>query len=143
MRLPILIGKIYFRKLLCKSGDPFPIIRGNQQSEPGCIGSLLNTAMTWTRNERKHVEKRESMGSVSHFLKENTPPKDERLLWLYEEIAKLNAIDRSLTLLLLDGFSYKEMATMLGISESNVGVKVHRIKKHLMTQAKKLNYHGI
>ena len=80
---------------------------------------------------------------IGHLLKENPKVKDERLTWLYEEIAKLNPVDKSLALLLLDGFSYKEMANLLGISESNVGVKVHRIKKHLMTQAKKLNYHGI
>ena len=103
----------------------------------------LNTAMTWTRNGKKHQESRESIDNVAHFLRENPKVKDERLDWLYEEIANLNAVDRSLTLLLLDGFSYKEMATMLGISESNVGVKVHRIKKHLTTQAKRYHHHGI
>jgi len=33
--------------------------------------------------------------------------------------------------LLLDGFSYREMAETLGITESNVGVKINRIKSTL------------
>jgi RNA polymerase sigma-70 factor (ECF subfamily) len=68
---------------------------------------------------------------------------DERLVWLYEEIRTLDEIDRSVTLLMLDGFSYKEIAGMLGISESNVGVKINRIKKHLISQSQKNNLHGI
>ena len=56
---------------------------------------------------------------------------DPRVEWLYEQIRQLNEVDRSLTLLLLDGFSYKEMAAMLGITENYVGVKINRIKAHL------------
>jgi len=65
------------------------------------------------------------------------------LTWLYEEIYKLDEIDRSITLLLLDGFSYKEMASILGITESNVGVKINRIKKQLISKSKKYDHHGI
>ncbi len=43
---------------------------------------------------------------------------------------------------LLDGFSYKEMAAILGISVSNVGVKINRIKKQLIIQSKNSD-HGI
>ena len=61
------------------------------------------------------------------------PPSSPRppVEWLYEQIRQLNEVDRSLTLLLLDGFSYKEMAAMLGITENYVGVKINRIKAHL------------
>ena len=34
-------------------------------------------------------------------------------------------------LLLLDGFSYKEIAAVVGITESNEGVKINRIKSAL------------
>ena len=39
-------------------------------------------------------------------------------------------------LLLLDGYSYKEMSSIIGITESNVGVKINRIKKHLIDKSK-------
>jgi RNA polymerase sigma-70 factor (ECF subfamily) len=40
-------------------------------------------------------------------------------------------VDRSVALLLLDGFTYKEIAAIVGITESNVGVKVNRIRSAL------------
>ena len=80
---------------------------------------------------------------MQQVIYENKIPVDERLTWLYEEIHQLNEIDRSLTLLLLDGFSYKEMAAITGITESNVGVKINRIKKQLINKSKKYDYHGI
>jgi RNA polymerase sigma-70 factor, ECF subfamily len=39
--------------------------------------------------------------------------------------------DAALVLLYLDELSYREMADVLGISESNVGVKLNRAKKAL------------
>ena len=56
---------------------------------------------------------------------------DPRVEWLYHQIAQLKDVDRSVALLLLDGFSYKEIAAIVGITESNVGVKINRIKSAL------------
>jgi RNA polymerase sigma-70 factor, ECF subfamily len=96
----------------------------------------LNTAIKWTAKERKRQI--ETLENIQYHLIEDTAKIDERLAWLYEEIHNLNKIDRSITLLLLDGFSYKEMANILGITESNVGVKINRIKKQLTSKSKKL-----
>jgi RNA polymerase sigma-70 factor (ECF subfamily) len=101
----------------------------------------LNTAIKWTTRERRNQT--EPIENVQHVLRDTHIESNERLSWLYEEIQKLDAIDRSLTLLLLDSFSYKEMAGILGISESNVGVKINRIKKQLIARSKKAQYHGI
>jgi RNA polymerase sigma-70 factor (ECF subfamily) len=51
--------------------------------------------------------------------------------WLYAQIAQLKEVDRSVALLMLDGFTYKEIASVVGITESNVGVKINRIKSAL------------
>ena len=50
---------------------------------------------------------------------------------LYSAIRKLPKADAALVLLHLDGLSYRQMADVLGISESNVGVKLNRVKKAL------------
>ena len=50
---------------------------------------------------------------------------------LYNAIHQLPKADTALVLLYLDGLSYREMAEVLGISESNVGVKLNRAKKAL------------
>ncbi len=46
-------------------------------------------------------------------------------------IHQLPKADAALVLLYLDELSYREMAEVLGISESNVGVKLNRAKKAL------------
>ena len=103
----------------------------------------LNVALNWKRKQKKHEEGQQSLEHVEHILEHSEEEVDERLDWLYQEIAKLDKIDRSLTLLMLDGFSYKEMADILGISESNIGVKIYRIKKHLTQQSLEQEYHAI
>lgn len=102
----------------------------------------LNTAMTWIRREKKR-NRPESIEMAQHILDDITNPIDDRLAWLYKEIHKLDKIDRSIALLLLDDLSYQEIATILGITESNVAVKIHRIKKHLITKSKNYDLHGI
>ena len=96
----------------------------------------LNTSIRWSRKERKQIPAA-SLEQVAHVLQEGPGQADERLAWLYEQVQRLDPIDRSITLLLLDNCSYKEMAAILGITESNVGVKINRIKKYLITQSKK------
>jgi RNA polymerase sigma-70 factor, ECF subfamily len=107
----------------------------------------LNTAMRWSMKEKKHSDGRESIEGLpsAHplLLQEQATHNDEKLAWLYAEIALLSEVERSLTLLLLDGFSYKEMADMVGLTETNIGVKIHRIKRHLTTQSKKYEHYGV
>ena len=50
---------------------------------------------------------------------------------LYAAIRQLPKTDAALVLLYLDDLSYRQMAEVLGISESNVGVKLNRAKKRL------------
>ena len=96
----------------------------------------LNTAMTWHRSQKKQRQLRESMYVVNEpFISETSPSESlenqEELNWLYEEIRKLPAIERSLALLYLEARSYQEIAEILGISTTQVGVKLNRLRKHL------------
>lgn len=58
---------------------------------------------------------------------------EEQLARLYDAIAQLNEVEKALVTLFLEDFSYEEMAEVLGISASNVGVMLHRAKKKLLT----------
>jgi RNA polymerase sigma-70 factor, ECF subfamily len=100
----------------------------------------LNTAIKWSTKEKKHSDGHQEIATVKNLLESGSEPGDERIAWLYSTIKQLNEIDRSLTLLLLDGYSYREMSEIMGISESNIGVKIHRIKKQLVNQSKQYEY---
>lgn len=131
-----------FQEIIIQIWHSIPAFRREAAINTWLYRISLNTAIKWTKKERKHYQS-ETLDGTRHILQEGRIQTDERLTWLYEEIYKLDEIDRSITLLLLDGFSYKEMAAILGITESNVGVKISRIKKQLITQSKKHDYYGI
>ncbi|HEY1124319.1 MAG TPA: RNA polymerase sigma factor [Sphingobium sp.] len=102
----------------------------------------LNTAMAWRRKERKHGTGRQEIEAVTGLLIAQ-PGRDPRLDWIYERIAELDEVNRSLALLMLDGFSYRDMSQILGLSESNVGVKINRIKATLADQLAKEEHDGL
>jgi len=96
----------------------------------------LNTAIAWTRKEIRHQRGKQPLAVVEGLLMTASPGRpDPRVEWLYRQIAELKDVDRSVALLLLDGFSYKEIAAIVGITESNVGVKINRIKSALAGRA--------
>ena len=58
-------------------------------------------------------------------------PKDGQIRQLYAVINRLPEMDRVVISLYLDDVSTREMAEILGISEVNARVKLHRVKKNL------------
>ncbi|CAN5383413.1 RNA polymerase sigma factor [soil metagenome] len=102
----------------------------------------LNTALAWRRKERRHRQGRQDIEDATGLLVAPSG-RDPRLDWIYQRIAKLDEGNRALALLLLDGFSYRDMAQILGLSESNVGVKINRIKAALAAQLAKEEHDGL
>ena len=96
----------------------------------------LNTAITFYRNDSKHNDKKVSIDasiiSLSDF--EYIPDQEENIAMLYKFIENLNEMDKALILLYLDDNKYKDIAEILGISETNVATKICRIKKILKEQ---------
>ncbi|MEO9022611.1 MAG: RNA polymerase sigma factor [Ginsengibacter sp.] len=125
-----------FQEITIQLWNSIPTFRQESSVSTWIYRISLNTAIKWVRKEQKH-SRAESIENVEFIWEDGGTKVDERLAWLYEEIHRLDEIDRSLILLLLDGFSYKEMAGILGITESNVGVKINRVKKYLITKSKK------
>jgi RNA polymerase sigma-70 factor (ECF subfamily) len=62
--------------------------------------------------------------------------KNESLKLLLSAIYELDEIDRSIMLLYLDEKSYDEIAEIIGISKSNVGVRISRAKESLKQNIK-------
>jgi RNA polymerase sigma-70 factor (ECF subfamily) len=116
-----------------------PVFRAQSSVITWIYRIALNTALKWVRKEKSRPAL-QPLENAGHILNEPEQNLDEHLTWLYREIYSLDLVDRCVVLLLLDNFSYKEMAVILGISESNVGVKINRIKKQLQEKLKPLRY---
>lgn len=129
-----------FQEVCMQVYKSIPNFRGSSSVSTWLYRIALNTAIKWSTKEKKHTKEHQDVGKMENVLVATDEAEDERIAWLYTSIKKFDEIDRSLTLLLLDGFSYKEMAQMMGISESNIGVKIHRIKKQLTENSKQYEY---
>jgi RNA polymerase sigma-70 factor (ECF subfamily) len=51
----------------------------------------------------------------------------------FKVVKKLDDAERAIVALYLEDMSYAEIAEIIGISESNVGVRLNRIKKKIKT----------
>jgi len=132
-----------FQEIITQVWNSIPRFRGDAAVTTWLYRVALNCALAWSRKERKHRDRMESIETNEQVLRETVRIQEPRLAWLYEQIARLDHVDRSLTLLLLDGFSYREMAETLGISENYVGVKINRIKSHLKSLTREEKAYGI
>ena len=105
--------------------------RGDSSVPTWMYRVALNTAIAWNRKEVRHQRGKQPFEMVEGLLTATPDGPDPRVEWLYQQIGQLKDVDRSVALLLLDGFSYKEIAGIVGLTESNVGVKINRIKSSL------------
>lgn len=119
-----------------------PAFRGQAKPSTYLYRVSHNAALLWIRTEKNYRRRMECFRATEPqgFATDSDPCPDERLANLYSAIRLLKPVDRSLILMSLDGLSYREMAEVLGLSESNVGVKINRLKNQL-TQTLKGNEH--
>lgn len=89
-------------------------------------------ALNWKRSRQRY---RLKLDRFALEVPDLTPAGAEkaRVAWLYACIHRLPPVDRTLILLHLDKLSYADMAEVTGLTESNIGVRLHRIKQSLTT----------
>ena len=119
-----------FQEIVIQIWHSVDAFRGESSVPTWMYRVALNTAMAWTRREDRHQRGKQPLEGLAGLLTA-AEKRDPRVEWLYRQIAQLRDVDRSVALLLLDGFSYKEIASIVGLTESNVGVKISRIKSAL------------
>ncbi len=106
----------------------------------------VNTCLSLILKEkrRKNIIIPDSGEEIESFPCHNQDEKgndlDVQIKILYESINQLPVTERSLISLYLEDLSTKEMAEVLAISEANVRVKLHRIKKTLKKLMQRSGY---
>jgi len=95
----------------------------------------LNTAMNWKRKDQPRRQKQVflEVHAVADGEQESREQVEQRetLEQLFQAIHRLPKADAALVLLSLEGLGYRDIADVQGLSESNVGVKLNRVKKTL------------
>jgi RNA polymerase sigma-70 factor (ECF subfamily) len=135
------VNLIYFRNKTDREDNFQEIIYQLWKSFPGLqnrnsIGSWIyavsiNTSISRLKKESR-IEYREKLPeSTDIFDIVEELSLNEKFQILLKAIHKLNEIDKSIMLLYLEEKSYDEIAEILGISKSNVGVRINRTKEVL------------
>ena len=123
------------QEILLQAWRSLPNFDGKASPATWFYRVALHTAMNWRRKDRPRRSRQRpllevqalapSIDSAEHAQQRETVER------LYEAIHQLPQLDAALVLLYLDQLSYREIAEVLGISESNVGVRLNRAKKAL------------
>jgi RNA polymerase sigma-70 factor, ECF subfamily len=121
-----------FQEIVLQLWRSYPAFRGDAKLSTWIYRIGLNMAITRLREQlRKPVTLPISM-EHQNFTEMSSQRMDvEYGTELLAAIDTLNKFDKALLLLYLDEKSYKEIAEIIGLSESNVGVKINRIKRRL------------
>jgi len=93
----------------------------------------LNTALTFWKKNKK--EKKERLAPGHQQIPDVvSTDQDETIALLQEAITNLSSVNKAIVLLYLEDMSYDEIASVTGLSRSNVSVRLVRIRKELEIQ---------
>ncbi len=103
--------------------------QGKSQVSTWVYRVTLNVCLSQARRDKRRVPT--SSLDTLDFAEYVSNVEKEQIELLYQAIRKLKESDRAVVLLYLENKSYKEIADILGMTVSNVGVKVNRLKNQL------------
>jgi RNA polymerase sigma-70 factor (ECF subfamily) len=124
------------QEILLQIWRSLPRFQGRASAATWFYRVALNTALGWRRNESRRQARQQPLVEVDDLSAAGSDSGQqaeqcETVERLYAAIRELPKADAAAVLLYLEGMSYRQMADVLGISESNAGVKLHRAKKAL------------
>lgn len=130
-----------FQDIVLQLWKSFPSFRRDSLPSTWMYRVALNTAISQFRKEIRRPE-RSTLSNESFRIPDvpALPEGDPHAHTLQLAIEHLSRIEKALVMLYLEEKSYKEIAEIMGITSSNVGVKLNRIKSKLEQIIKRHNY---
>lgn len=101
----------------------------------------LNVAITHYRKESARNEKNTTLEESIFQIAEDDSSEEERNKQelLYQLINRFDPLNKAIIILYLEDKSYRDISELLGISETNVGTKLNRMKNQLKEYFSQLN----
>lgn len=110
----------------------YPSFSGASKFSTWMYKVALNTAITHLRKNKKTPLKEKLTDQFNEVAESNEQSHlEEKMKWLYAAIDTLSEMDKAIILLYLEEHSYEEIATITGLTKTNVSVRLVRIKKAL------------
>mgnify|MGYP001500892092 FL=1 len=125
-----------YQEIVFQLWKSFSNFRGDAKIRTWLYRIALNTAITYLKKTKKQGDR----VSIDHILLKQMESYDslheDRLRLMYRHINLLNKLEKGLILLLLEGKKYEEIAEITGLTATNVGTRISRIKDKLKNQLK-------
>jgi len=119
----------YYQECIVQLWRSFQTFRGESKISTWVYRVCLNVCLSQLRKKKKNLFTTKE--EIPDLCEENDWAVEEQLALLYQAIKLLKESDRAIIFLYLEEKSYKEMAEILGITITNVGAKVNRVKNQL------------
>lgn len=122
----------------------FPRYDDSQSFSTWMYRVALNVAISWLRRHRIRQRHTVAFDEDAHApaVTGRVPDEDGRIAFLQHFIESLDPLNRALLLLYLEEQSYRAIAEILGISETNVATKISRLKQRVREQSAALTDEG-
>lgn len=121
--------KDLFQEIVLQLWTSYPNFRNESLNTTWLYRVALNTAISNFRKESRKPER--STISVSELQIPDWPSENDAVSMLQKAIEKLSEIEKAIIMLYLEDKSYDEIGGIIGITNSNVGVRINRIKSKL------------
>lgn len=118
-----------FQEIVYQLWKSYPSFKGESKISSWIYRIALNTAMAIYRKPKLTIDYFDEISGQNQAGSGKEVSENEERL--FAALRKLNDAEKALISLYLDEFSYQEISKILGISESNVGVRLNRIKSKL------------
>lgn len=123
-----------FQEIVYQLWRAYPGFKGESKLSTWIYRIALNTAIAAYRKPTIDISYPEEIPDHIQYTTElNSSENEERL---FRALRILSDAEKAVISLYLEDFSYKEIATITGLTESNVGVRLNRIKSKLKEQLK-------
>lgn len=121
----------------------FPNFQGKSKISTWIYRVALNTAMNYNRNTQRNRDFIQTAIELPNIEVSNETDENPQIEILYDCIGELDEFNKAIVLLYLDGHDHNEIAEITGISKTNVGTRISRIKEQLRSIALvKQEHHG-
>lgn len=118
-----------FQEIVYQLWKSYPGFKRESKVSSWIYRIALNTAIATYRKSKVSIDYYEEFPEHIHPFYEKTISENEERLFL--ALRKLNDSEKAVISLYLEDFNYKEIAEITGLSDSNVGVRLNRIKNKL------------
>jgi RNA polymerase sigma-70 factor (ECF subfamily) len=118
-----------FQEIVYQLWKSYPGFKGESKLSTWIYSIALNTAIAAYRKPKIDITYPEELPDHVHYTTElNSSENEERL---FRALRILSDAEKAVISLYLEDFSYQEIADIIGLTESNVGVRLSRIKSKL------------